>query len=366
MKVIRRNTRQRSHTIQGHRPWGDRRAGRLWVRVVALTSTLLLVAACAGEASDGTNGDDAGTTSAPEELQEVSLRLNINAYAPHAAFVVASDQGFYNEEGLEVEIGEGTGSDTTGALVADGDEEFGLVDFSTLSVLVQEGAPLKAVAVFEQTSPLAIITKADSEIQEPADLEGQTIVMEQGDVGFFEAFADATGFDPDAVEIVTLEDAAQAAALAEDRVDGIFGWTTYQLPQIEKLMGDAGYLLWADYGFNTLNLTITTSDTMIQEQPETVCSFVDASMRGFEYAQENPDETVEALMEAFPNVDQEIADVGLEEQLLLTHTENSEGEPLGSASEEDIQSTLDLFVDTGQIEGELAPSDLYTDMCFES
>lgn len=335
-----------------------------WMRLAALMSLVLVLYACGGDdASDTTTATSVADGDA--EMEDVSVRLNINAYAPHAPFVVAADQGFYNEEGLEVSIGEGTGSDTTGALVAEGDDTFGLVDFSTLSVLIEEGAPIKSVAVFEQTSPLAIITKPDSEIQEPANLEGQRIVMEQGDVGIFEAFADATGFNPDEVEIVTLEDAAQAAALAEDRIDGIFGWTTYQLPQIEKLIGEAGYLLWADYGFNSLNLAIVAHNDLIEGDPEMVCSFVDASMRGFQYSLDNPDEAVSALMEAFPNVDEEIAEVGLEEQLLLLHTSQSESEPLGRALDEDIQSTLQLFTDTGQIEEPLETSAVYTNMCYE-
>lgn len=348
---------RRQTDYKGNEPRG---AGRKWVRLAVFMSLVLVASACGGDGgSDTTSGGSDG------ELQEVSLRLNINAYAPAAPFVAAKDQGFYSEAGFEVEIGEGTGSDTTGALVAEGDDTFGLVDFSTLSVLVGEGAPIKSVAVFEQKSPLAIITKADSEIQDPADLEGQRIVMEQGDVGLFEAFAAANGFDPDAVEIVTLEDSAQAAALAEDQIDGIFGWTTYQLPQIEKLIGEAGYLLWADYDFNSFNLAIVTHNDLIEDDPEMVCSFVDASMRGFEFSQDNPDEAVSALMDAFPNVDQEIADVGLEEQLLLLQTEQSEGEPLGSVLEADLQSTLQLFADTGQIEEALAPSDVHTNMCFD-
>ena len=52
------------------------------------------------------------------KLDKFPFRLNWTIYGEHAAFFVAQDKGFYKEEGLDVDIAEGSGSTTVSQLVA--------------------------------------------------------------------------------------------------------------------------------------------------------------------------------------------------------------------------------------------------------
>ena len=52
------------------------------------------------------------------ELEKFPFRLNWTLYGEHAPFFVARDKGFYAQEGLDVEIQEGSGSTTVAQLVA--------------------------------------------------------------------------------------------------------------------------------------------------------------------------------------------------------------------------------------------------------
>lgn len=352
-----------------------RRSRRHWSSLGLYLVLALVLAACGGAESvsgdaAGGGGDAAGSEAAGDgggsgELQEVSLRFNIHAYAPHVPFVYAADQGFYEEEGLSVTFGEGTGSETTGALVAQGDDTFGTVDLPGVTALVAEDAPIRSVAIIEQRAPLAVISLADSDIEEPSDLVGKRIVMEGGDLGVFEAFAEVAGFDASQVETVTLADEAQAAALEEGRVDGIFGWTTSQGAETLELSGGVKDLLFADHGFELVNLTLATSTEMIEQDPETVCAFTRASMRGFEATQEDMDAAIDAFVEEFPNTNPDILRQGLEAQLELLQTEETQGNELGHAPIEMVATSVDLLAESGAIEEPVDPEDVYTPMCFE-
>src|SRR5215468_1704285 len=89
------------------------------------------------------------------------FRLNWTLYGEHAPFFVARDKGFYKEEGLEVEIQEGSGSTTVSQLVANATSPVAYVDAATMMRGVGAGMPIKAVGVTLQQSPMSFIYRAD-------------------------------------------------------------------------------------------------------------------------------------------------------------------------------------------------------------
>src|SRR6266699_267707 len=72
-----------------------------------------------------------------------SFRLNWTLYGEHAPFFVALDKGFYKEEGLEVEILEGSGSTTVAQLVSNKTNPVAYVDAATMMRGVGAGMPIK-------------------------------------------------------------------------------------------------------------------------------------------------------------------------------------------------------------------------------
>jgi NitT/TauT family transport system substrate-binding protein len=89
-----------------------------------------------------------------QTLDKFQFRLNWTLYGEHAPFFVALDKGFYKEEGLEVEILEGSGSTTVAQLVSNMP--------ATMMRGVGAGMPIKAVGVTLQQSPMAFIYRADA------------------------------------------------------------------------------------------------------------------------------------------------------------------------------------------------------------
>ena len=334
---------------------------------IALVALALVAAACGGDDDAATTTAAAAetTAAATQELTPVSVRLNVNATGTHAPFVLARDKGWYAEEGLEVTFGEGGGSDVAVATIDAGDDDIGIASFDAVAVLRPEGANVKVAGAWESRSPLAIITLAGSPITEPVDLEGAQVTMDQGDFPMFEAFAVRAGFDADAVDLVIMSEEAQAPALAEGKIDGIMGWTTYHAPQLVEITGDVGAVLWSDYDFDLMNLTIIASDERIQNDSETVCAFVRASYRGLEYSIDNPGEATDALMGEFANLNQAIMLGQLENMFELIGTPNTEGQPMGWMAEADVASAVEVLSEAGD-PLDVDPADLFDNLCFDS
>ena len=71
----------------------------LTILASGLAVTALALAGCGGESGDG--------SAAADELTPVKLQLQWFAQAQFAGYYAALDQGFFEEEGLDVEILEG-------------------------------------------------------------------------------------------------------------------------------------------------------------------------------------------------------------------------------------------------------------------
>lgn len=332
-----------------------RRAPRAGLAVATVAALALTSLAC--------GGSDEEQEAAGQGLESVSVRLNVDATGTHAPFLLAKQNGWYEEEGLAVEFGEGNGSDSTVALIDDGRDDIGIAGFDAVAVLRGEGAAAKVVAGWEQRSPLAIVNAEGSDIDEPSDLEGAKVVMDQGDIPLFEAYAARAGIDADAVETVTLTEKAQSAALAAGRIDGILGWTTYHAPQVAELTGGVETILWSDSDFELMNLAIIASDDSIANRSDMVCGFVQASFRGLEAAQEDPDAAIDALVEEFPNLNPTIAKGQLESMFDLLVTDDTEGKPLGWVAESDVAQGIEILSDAGS-EIAVEPAELFDNSCF--
>ena len=143
------------------------------VTVIAIALTLLILALL--PLRRGSDND-------PEKkLTKVTFRMNWKFTAPHAVYLLGKDLGFYEEEGIALEILEGNGSVTTGQLIANKSDTFGLADAAALIPIMAKGLPIKAVAMVTPTSALAVIARQDRGVQTMKDLEGKTIAVTDGE-----------------------------------------------------------------------------------------------------------------------------------------------------------------------------------------
>jgi NitT/TauT family transport system substrate-binding protein len=318
----------------------------------------------------GSSSDDAATTDSGAasggDAKKVSLtyRLDWLVGGAHTCYYRAASAGYFDKQGLDVKILEGSGSGTTATLVANGENDFGFSDAGVVAKTVNTGAAIKLVAGIYQRTPSVIISLKESGINGPGDLDGKTVGASSGEapLQLLPAYLSAAGVDPKAAKVVNMDPGSKIPALLKGRVDAIVGYATDDLPAAEtEAPGKLAVQYYADNGVTTLSNGIITSQKMIDEQPETVRKFVTAVQEGFADCESDQAAAVKALAEEFPQkVNAEQATIALREVLNSLHTQRTEGKPTGFIAPEDFADTLTTLEKYADLTGAKAPDTYFT------
>ncbi|GHG32783.1 ABC transporter substrate-binding protein [Paracoccus aerius] len=234
----------------------------------------------------------------------VSVALDWMLNTNHVGLVVARDRGLYAAEGLEVELL--PYSDTnSAALLAGGAADFAYMTSLGFMSARAGGAELVALWATMQHDPGRLVYNSDNaDITRPADLSGKTYA------GFGSAWEEALigtmirndGGEP-AWDTVTLGTGAYEA-LASGAVDFTLEVSTWEGVNSTLQGRKQSSLTYADYGIpdQQTGYIGTRADTLVQD-PDLVGRFMRATLAGYEWAADHPDEAAQILIAAgdFPN-----------------------------------------------------------------
>ncbi len=318
-------------------------------------ATLLLGACAPGSTSDDSAGGGGGGG------DKVTLTLNWVPYGEHAPFYFGKQEGFYADEGIDLEIKPGNGSATVVKQVAQDQTTFGWADTPPLLSGVASGMPVKSVGVFLQKGPSSIESLSDQKITKPQDLKGKTVGGTPGDALYavFPAWLKANGMSEKDVKIVNMDPANKIAQLAAGQVDAIMGFFHDQGPTIEAKTGkEVDYLLYADSGLNMLGTGIVVNDKTLAEQKDLVARFVRATQKSWAEAGKDIPGAAKAMAgmaENEPPEDVLVKQLTLAQPLLQLDTA---GQP-GVNTEEQWQGTIDLLKQYGNLEKAGEPADYW-------
>lgn len=293
----------------------------------------------------------------------VTMRLDWLFQGPNSGFMVAREQGFFEAAGLDVEIGPGKGSGSTTQLIATKASQFGFADGYVVGNSVAKGLAVKMVAGIYRRNPTAVVVLADSDIKSPRDLEGKTIAISTGAAQFqqWPAFVKGCGLDASKIRVVNVDPAGSPPALITGQVQAIAGFAQGFVPSIEVRGGKKARILWyADCGVSAESNGIIVHPDLIREDPALIRSFVAASLKGFLYARQHPDEAVAAVKKYAEATDNAITRRELELSWSSWVTPNTAGKPLGWMSDKDWSATVAVLKQYGGVTTPLEPAALYT------
>lgn len=280
------------------------------------------------------------------ELEEITLKLNWLPLGDHAAYYVAQEFGYYEENGLKVNIERGFGSGDTVKRVDVGTADIGLADALTIGVARAEGAEVKIITVIMDLPPFGCWSKKEMGIETPKDLEGHTVGTPAGDSQriAFPALAKANGVDESQVTFVNISPAAKYAALGSGQVDAIFDYVTGK-PFVYKAIGEENTALfrWADWGVDPYGICILTREDTIENRPEMLRAFLDASMRAWRWVIQNPQKALEIMVKYVPEINVDDYLVNLQEVITLMDTPRFQEHVIGWISGEKMERTVELI-----------------------
>jgi NitT/TauT family transport system substrate-binding protein len=297
------------------------------------------------------------------ELRKVTMRLDWLYQGPNDGFIIAQEKGFYREVGLDVEVGPGKGSGSTAQLVASKATQFGFSDGYVVGNSVAKGLAIKMVASVYRRNPAAVVVLANSDIKTPKDLEGKTVGIPTGAAQFqqWPAYVKGCGLDVSKIRVVNIDPAGSPPALINGQVQAIAGYAQGYVPSVEIRGKKEARILWyADCGVNAVSNGIIVHDDMLKAEPTLISDFVAASIKGFLYGRQHPDEAAAIIKKYSEATDLAISKREMELSWQTWVTPNTAGKPLGWMSDKDWEATVEVLKQYGGVTTPLDPKQLYT------
>ncbi|MFD1882411.1 ABC transporter substrate-binding protein [Paracoccus pacificus] len=245
------------------------------------------------------------TASAAAAADPVTLQLKWVTQAQFAGYYVAKDKGYYEEEGLDVTIKPG-GPDIAPTQVLAGGGADVVVEWMPAALAAREkGLALVNIAQPFKASGMMLTCRKDTGITSPADFKGKTLgVWFSGNEYPFLSWMSTLGLktdgSPEGVKV--LKQGFNVDPLLQKQADCISTMTYneyWQLIEAGMKPEDLVTFKYEDQGVATLEDGLYVMEDKLSDAKfsEDMAKFVRASMKGWKYAEQNPDEAAEIVLE---------------------------------------------------------------------
>jgi len=349
-----------------------------WMLSLVLAMTVVL-SAC------GNNGTNSSATSTPSNNSEssqteeaavpadekkdygtVDLMLDWYPNAVHSYLYVAKEKGFFEEEGVKVNIQTPVNATDPINLAASGAITVGITyQPDVVTAKADQGAPLVSIASIVRSPLNRVVYLPDAGINSPKDLEGKTIGYPGIPLNesIIKTMVTNDGGDPSKVNILDIG-FTLSTSLVTKNVDAIVGaYINHEVPSLKHEGYDTNNLSPTDYGVPSYyELVMVTNEDTLSKDKEKLAAFMRGVVKGYTYMEANPEESLNLLLSMqdeanFPlveEVEQESLDI------LLDLMKSDDG--FGFQKEADWQSTIDWMVNAGLVQNEIAATDLFVNL----
>lgn len=293
-------------------------------------------------------------TGAMAQTTDISLRLPWLLNVQAAGYVMAAEKGFYEDAGLNVEILPGGPNLNSTALVASGANTFGTNDVNGIILSQNQGMDLVMVAACFQRHPGGVISLAKDNINEPKDLVGKKLAYNEGGPWTLtQAMLARAGVSLDDIDLIV---SPSTELLINGNVDAKTGFTVNEPIAVELAGLPTSVMLPSDFGIETYAEVVFTTRDFADKNPDIVSGFVEATIKGYEYAYEHPEETVETILGINNQLDpaQQTAQLARQKNYVFT------GAPVCNLDGVVVKSTMDVLVEFAGLKTDLDPEMLYT------
>ncbi|WP_104129863.1 ABC transporter substrate-binding protein [Cryobacterium sp. N21] len=265
-----------------------------WVGAITAVGALVL--------SGCSTASTAPSTDAAGDLTPITLQLQWFAQAQFAGYYAALDQGYYEDEGLDVTIDEGGADIVPQDVLAAGDADYAISWVPKVLGSIEQGTNITDVAQIFERSATTQISLKDKDITTAADLAGKNVGswgygnewelfagmqkagVELGDINLIQQAFDMTGFlagDIDAAQAMTYNEYAQVLETINPDTGELF--------QPDEL----NVIDWNDEGTAMLQDSIWANADKLEsdaDYADNTVKFIKASIKGWIYAANNPSE----------------------------------------------------------------------------
>lgn len=200
--------------------------------------------------------------------------------AEFTGYFVAIDKGWYKDEGLDLTYLSG-GPDVIpeSALLAGKADLTLTTPDTTISAIVDQGAPFRIVGTQYQKNPLGVISLAERPVRTPKDLVGKVLAVPPVNQVSVEAMLALNGVDKGQVRIVPYE--YDPTPLLAGEIDASVDFTTNVPYTIEQKGKQAVSFLLYDVGFTIYNDTVVVTEDTLKAKRKEIVAWLRASRKGW-------------------------------------------------------------------------------------
>ena len=235
-----------------------------------------------------------------KKLEEVNVVLDWYPNAVHSFIYTAIEKGYYEDEGLKVNIQFPSNTNDAISMTAAGKADLGIYYLQDVAMARgNEKIPVKAVGTIVQ-SPLSIVLSLkDKNITSPKDLVGKKIGYGGTALseGIISTMLENVGEDPESADAVDVGFDLMSS-MTTNQVDATIGClVNHEVPQMEEEGFELNYFYPNEYGVpNYYELVFVTGEDTLNKNSEKISKFLKASKKGFEDMKNNSDESLEILL----------------------------------------------------------------------
>ena len=312
-----------------------------------LSILLVCVLLLCGCSTNNNNGNS-------NELKELDVVLDWYPNALHAFMYVAIEKGYYEEEGLKVNIQFPSNSNDAISLVAAGQADIGLYyQQDVMQARTKQNVPVKSIGAVVQGPLNIVLSLKEKNITTAEDLVGKTIGYAGTELSeaLTRSVMNYVGADYSDVTMIDVGFDLMSS-MTTGNVDATIGClVNHEVPQMEEEGFSVNWFDLDEYGVPTYYEGVfLANDNAIENDSETLKAFLRASAKGFADMKANPEEALQILLtnqneENFPlseTVERKSVEV------LLPMMETADAAFL-SQSDECWQENIDWMLEQGLI-----------------
>ena len=233
-----------------------------------------------------------------QQNDKVTLYLDWLHQFQFAGYYVAKEKGYYNNFGLDVNIKEFSSNSNIVKDIMTQEASYG-VGKSSLIIDKFNGNDLVLLSSIYQASPLVLISLKDSNIKNPRDLKNKRIMITDDAItsASINSMIISQGINLD--EIIVQKHSFNINDLKNKKTDAMACFLSNEPFLLEKQNIQYNILNPNDYSFDFYEGILYTSQKELLNNPSRVQNFNKASLKGWDYAFNNIEETAKLIYEKY-------------------------------------------------------------------
>jgi NitT/TauT family transport system substrate-binding protein len=306
----------------------------------------------------------------------LSVRVDFAPWGVHSALHLSSVKGWFKDDGLNIDLQDGTGTLNTINLVAAGNVDVGLVQLGPMAIARAQGLPVTSFAGYLRKGDLAVLVDEKSGPKSAKELAGKKVVCFANSpwAPFVDSYIKRIGLErgegPGKVNVVMVSPSAMVSTYAAGGADGFMSLKEFGEPYVAEARPARSFLA-ADVGIMFPSYGLIATDATLAKRKDELAKLANNQIRAWNYifaAPEHVDEAVQAIITNRPN--KQLNPAILKGQTVLCkeflNTPHTAGKPLGWQSVDDWKQAVASMSEAGLIKADARIAAFYTNDLIKS